>query len=118
MVSGFLFKHMDCKQAESLIPAYLENSLEPDELLEFLKHIDECSECREELSIQFLITDGLNSLNTGDSYDLQSAMEEKVSHSRKEIERHDRLFRMRNLLVTIVIAAFVIAGITIYMHLV
>ena len=25
MVSGFLFKHMDCKQAESLIPAYLEN---------------------------------------------------------------------------------------------
>ena len=110
-------KDMNCKQAESMIPAYLRDELEPDDLLEFLNHVDTCDECREELSIQFLITDGLNSLNTGDSYDLQSAMDDKVRSSRREIENHDRLFRLRNLFVMLVGVAVIVAGLTLYFYL-
>ncbi len=97
------YKMMDCKQAVSMIPAYLEDSLEADELKAFLEHIDSCPECSEELSIQFLITEGLNTLNNGDSYDLTSAMKQKVEESHRDISFHDKLFWIRNVAVGLVL---------------
>ena len=92
-----------------MIPAYLEDSLEADELKDFLEHIDSCPECSEELSIQFLITEGLNTLNNGDSYDLSSAMERKVEKSRHDINVHDKLFWMRNVALLLVLVMIIAA---------
>lgn len=99
---------MTCKEAEALIPQYLQDNLDADELKSFLEHIDSCPDCKEELSIQFLIEEGLNSLSTGDSYDLQSAMNDRVLRSRKAINFHEKLFRLRNLGIFLVFTVIVI----------
>lgn len=97
-----------------MIKAYIDDDLSADELTAFLEHIDKCPECKEELAIQFLITEGLNTLNTGDSYDLQSSMEEKMLRSHREIHIHNRLFWIRNFGVILVVAAAAVMGILIY----
>ena len=97
-----------------MIPAYLEESLDAREMQEFLDHIDNCPECKEELTIQFLISDGLKTLETGDNYDLQSAMDDKVSSSHREIELHNRLFTIRNVGVGLVLLMCAIAVFGVY----
>ena len=106
---------MDCKKAVSMIPAYLEDSLDAKDLQAFLEHIDNCDDCSEELSIQFLITEGLSTLSTGDSYDLQTAMIDKVRESHHDIDVHNRLFLLRNIGVVLVILMTVAAFIGAYM---
>lgn len=100
-----------------MIPSYLRDDLDTDELASFLEHIDSCPDCKEELSIQFLIKEGLSSLSTGDSYDLQSAMEDKVLKSRKAIDIHERLFRLRNLGILLVFTVIVILCLFLFLYL-
>ena len=47
---------MTCREAERLVMPYINGSITDDELEEFLKHIDQCEECREELEIYFTVS--------------------------------------------------------------
>ena len=47
---------LDCKQTEKLIPQFLKDELDNRTEKKFLNHVDGCSSCLEELSIQFLVT--------------------------------------------------------------
>ena len=53
---------MNCKEAEKIIPYFLQDDLDGRDLAEFVEHIDECHECMEELSIQFLVAEGMEQL--------------------------------------------------------
>ena len=44
---------MTCREAERLVMPYINGELTDAELAEFLKHIDTCEDCREELEIYF-----------------------------------------------------------------
>lgn len=70
---------MECKEFEKMIPLFLNDELDTEELREFTDHVDKCSECREELSIQFLVTEGLASLEDGNVFNLQNELEEKLN---------------------------------------
>ncbi len=65
---------MNCKEAEKMIPLFLEDNLDTEDLREFLEHIEKCRECKEELSIQFLVSEGLLRLETGNVFDLQNEL--------------------------------------------
>ena len=41
----------------------------------FIAHIESCQECMEEVSIQFLITEGMNRLEQGDTFELKKELE-------------------------------------------
>ena len=49
---------MTCKETEKMIPLFLKDELETEELREFMEHIESCEDCKEELTIQFLVTEG------------------------------------------------------------
>lgn len=68
---------MNCKEVNKLIPLFWENEINGKELKEFMNHIMSCPECKEELSIQFLVMEGVASLENGSTFDLQ-----------KELDRH------------------------------
>ena len=55
---------MTCKEVEKWIPLFLRDDLDTDDLREFMEHIDKCEECREELSIQFLVQEGMARLES------------------------------------------------------
>ena len=61
---------MDCKEFRGLIRAFLDDSLDEFRLAEFLDHYDECEDCRDELRIQYLIYEGLERLESGDTFDV------------------------------------------------
>lgn len=65
---------MTCKDAEKMIPLFLEDGLETDELRKFMEHIDRCEECKEELTIQFLVSEGMARLESGNVFDLQNEL--------------------------------------------
>ena len=71
---------LQCLQATKMIPSFIVGELS------YMEHMEECESCKEELSIQFLVEVGLNSLEAGNTFDLQEeldgAMEEAAGKVR------------------------------------
>ena len=78
---------MTCKEAESLVMPYIKNELTDEELFEFLEHIEQCPECREELEIYFTVDVGIRQLDseTG-NYNIKGALETAIEQSRERLE--------------------------------
>lgn len=82
---------MDCKNVEKLISKFLKDECTPKEEAMILEHIKGCPDCKEDLTIELLIQEGLSRLESGESFDLnaelEKCLEEKV-HKKKEHKRH------------------------------
>lgn len=77
---------MTCKEAEKMIPLFLEDSLDVDDLRNFMEHMDKCEDCKEELTIQFLVLEGMARLEDGNVFDLQNELKlrmEDAGHTLK-----------------------------------
>lgn len=77
---------MDCKSIEKLIPKFLKNECTPKEETMILAHVKECAECREELTIEFLLSEGLSRLESGESFDLSKELEKRLQE-KAEVKR-------------------------------
>ncbi|MCR4618172.1 MAG: zf-HC2 domain-containing protein [Lachnospiraceae bacterium] len=78
---------MECREFEKLIPSFLNNSLDYETMEEFRVHMNDCSACKEELSIQFLVQEGMKHLEKGDSFDLDEEFRLRLEQSRKKHAR-------------------------------
>lgn len=77
---------MECKRAIRLINRFLEDDLETDELQDFIEHIESCEGCNEELTIAFLVKEGVARLENGNVFDLKKELDQtmsKANHSLK-----------------------------------
>lgn len=82
---------MTCKETEKMIPFFLQDDLETEELREFMEHIDECDDCREELTIQFLVTEGMSRLEEGNVFDLQNELRYRMDEAGHALKRRESL---------------------------
>ena len=80
---------MDCKEFEKLIPGFISQELDYKTLKRFQEHIDECPGCKEELVIQFLVTEGLARLEDGGAFDLQGELDRRMEEARRKIRFHN-----------------------------
>ncbi len=85
---------MKCKDAENMIPLFLEDDLDTEDLREFMEHINKCEECKEELTIQFLVLEGLARLEAGNVFDLKSELELRMEEAVHALG--DRMFLENN----------------------
>lgn len=69
---------MDCKSIQKLIPKFLKNECTSKEEEKILEHIKDCADCREELTIEFLLAEGLNRLESGESFDLNKELNKRL----------------------------------------
>ncbi len=76
---------MTCKDIEKLIPQFLDDDLDNRDLADFLHHVDTCSECREELTIQFLVRVGMKRLEDGNTFNLNKELSVLLSDARKRL---------------------------------
>lgn len=76
---------MDCKEFRSLIRAFMRDNLDEYRLAEFLEHYDECEDCRDELRIQYLIYEGLERLESGDTFDVDRDLANMMGLERKRL---------------------------------
>lgn len=82
---------MKCKEAEKLIPLFLDDDLENEELREFMEHIEKCEECKEELTIQFLVLEGVARLETGNVFDLQKELKMRIDDSEHSLKTRENM---------------------------
>lgn len=72
---------MTCKDVEKMIPLFLRDDLDTEDLREFMEHMDKCEECKEELSIQFLVLEGMARLESGSVFDLQNELKYRMEEA-------------------------------------
>ncbi len=82
---------MRCIDAQKLIPLFLDDDLDNRELSEFLAHVDSCPDCKEELTIQFLVKVGMKRLEDGNTFNLNKELENLLSGSKKKLHARKRL---------------------------
>lgn len=79
---------MDCKKFEHLIIDYIEHKLDYRQLIEFKRHMEHCENCKEELTIQFLVTVGMARLEDGSAFDLQKELNVRLEETEKKVKFH------------------------------
>lgn len=77
---------MTCKEAEKLIPLFLDDDLDNQDLSDFLFHMESCPECKEELTIQFLVKVGMKRLEDGNTFNLKSELDGCLSEATKRLK--------------------------------
>lgn len=81
---------MTCLEAQSKIIAYIDHDLERDEKQDFLKHIQCCNDCKEELNIYYTMIEGMRQLDENMplsrdfTRELNNRMERELKSSRKK----------------------------------
>ena len=82
---------MICKEIEKMIPSCLEDDLDTDDLREFMEHVERCNDCMEELSIQFLVTEGMARLESGSVFDLQNELLERLENAEHTLKLRENM---------------------------
>ena len=99
---------MNCKETERMIPLFLEDNLDNQEMQEFLIHVNSCASCREELTIQFLISIGLKRLEDGNTFNLAGELEQRLQDAGHKIKVRSSLQWSALVLQVLVVIALII----------
>lgn len=74
-----------------MIPLFIKDEMDNHTKKEFLTHTENCPSCLEELSIQFLVTTGMQRLENGDTFDLNRELHTKITTERRHLHILDSL---------------------------
>lgn len=86
---------MTCREAERLVTPYIHDELNGDELEAFLKHLEHCRNCQEELEIYFMVDVGLKQLDSGSgTFDIMGTLQRRIAESYMRVRRMWRLRKM------------------------
>ena len=99
---------MDCKEFAGLIQDFLGDKLDEMKLSEFLEHVDECENCKDELRIQYLIYEGLERLETGATFDVDKDLAEWMELQRKRLRNRNGIKKTAIAAEILTISAFMI----------
>lgn len=102
---------MTCKEFEKMIPDFLNRRLDFLTLKKFSEHMNSCEACYEELTIQFLVTEGMQRLEEGDAFDMQAELNGRLEEAKRYVKFHSTFLYLGAILETIgiaLIAAFII----------
>lgn len=94
---------MNCAQCKKCIKDFLNDSLNSKQTIEFLDHVNSCDDCMEELSVEFLVTEGLKRLDSATSFNLENELDEKIKNAYKKAKFYKQ-FSIVSVIVTVIIA--------------
>ncbi len=106
---------LKCTQAIKMIPAFINGTMRYKELEQFMEHIETCESCKEELSIQFLVSVGLFSLEAGDTFDLQEELDAAMERAYRRVRVHSFLRQSAIILEIIGLAALITVAVMLFL---
>lgn len=77
---------ISCKEAAKMIPGFIASTLSEKEMAVFIEHIENCPACKEELSIQHMVTVGLEHVEKGDNVNLDKELSDKLNDAKHAIK--------------------------------
>lgn len=102
---------MDCKETQRCIHLFLKDELEGTaQESEFVEHVRSCSECMEELTIEYLLSEGINRLENADEIDVQKELEEMLNRAMLHVRRRKQLKAGLFLLASMLICIILLGG--------
>ena len=103
---------LDCKETERRISRFLANDLTGRELIQFIEHVESCESCKEELTIQYLSSEGIARLEEGKTFDLDRELTEYMHIMVRKYKLRRKL--RFGILVLEILAILIIAGVFAY----
>ena len=85
---------MKFKEFEKLIPGFIEDRLDYSAMKRFSEHMEQCDNCKEEVVIQFLVTEGVQRLEDGRAFDLQKELDRRLSKVQRKIKVQGNMIRL------------------------
>ena len=107
---------LQCMHAAKMIPAFISKELSYRELERFMEHMEECDNCREELSIQFLVEVGLNSLEAGNTFDLQQELNIALEEAARRVQVYRFLKHSAFVLGCVGIAGLILGAVLLFLY--
>ncbi len=88
---------MDCREAQSLVTAYIKRQLDEKKTEEFIGHITHCEECYEELEIYFTIHFALKKLDEEQNVSYTMPYQQGMKHPGKQkIKKNSGTYHVRD----------------------
>lgn len=97
---------MECNECKKRIKEFLNDSMSSKTCIEFIEHVKSCDDCMEELSIEYLVNEGLKRLDNATSFDLESELQNKINKSYSKAKFNKHFFVI--ITIVIVIVAFLL----------
>lgn len=85
---------MECKEVQKKIHNFIDDELDSKESLDFIEHIRNCPNCKEELSIEFLVITGLQRLDSAEAFDLQKELNDKIKTNEENAMKRRKMSRI------------------------
>ena len=84
---------LNCLQCQSKITQYIEDKLSENEIQEFIRHVNECSNCYEELDIYYTLLIGMKYLDNDENIpaDFRSQLKEQLEQDESMIHRRKKI---------------------------
>lgn len=79
---------MKCQEAEQQIQNFIDDNLTGEPLANFVRHIDNCHSCYEEMETSYLLSEALARLENGETFDLRAELTNKLSNMKGCLEVH------------------------------
>lgn len=79
---------MKCQEAEQLIQNFINDDLTGEPLANFVRHIDKCHSCYEEMETSYLLKEALSRLENGETFDLHGELTNKLTNMRECLKIH------------------------------
>jgi len=86
---------MKCQEAEQKIQYFINDELTGEPLANFVRHIDHCHSCYEEMETSYLLKEALSRLENGETFDLHGELSNKLTNMRHCLEVHKMLTAIR-----------------------
>lgn len=86
---------MKCQDAQQKIQAFIDDELTGELLNNFIRHIDSCHSCYEEMETSYLLKEALSRLENGETFDLRGELNQKLDNMRECLELHSMLTAIR-----------------------
>ena len=96
---------MNCIECKKKIKDFLNDSLNTRQTVDFVNHVNECPECMEELSVDFLVNEGLKRLESGTGFNLNDDFKNMLSQSKK---KYSNIKSLRHMVYTVASMAAII----------
>ena len=86
---------MTCLEVQSKIIAYIDHNLEKDVKTDFLRHIQCCEDCKEELNIYYTMIEGMRQLdnNLPLTKDFTKELNQRMEQELKQNKKRQKFFR-------------------------
>lgn len=101
---------MDCKETQHCIQLFLKDELDDDTAQKFVEHVRSCNECMEELTIEYLLSEGMSRLENADDIDVQKELEEMLNRTMVRVKRKKQLKAGLFLLISMLLCMLFLGG--------